>query len=653
MKKLVSILLVAAMLFSMAACGSKDNSTQAPVTSTGDQNTTAAAGEQTTNTAEPIEYTTYTELYSSELKTLDYVDSTLTALTTFCNTCEAGLVYFDNFGLLRPGMAKSWSISDDGTVYTFYLRDDAWWVNSEGEKVEQVKAEDFVTAIRHILEDQTSVANTVYNNIVGAKEFYDDPSIGFDNVGVKALDEFTVQYTIKGALTYFLRMMGNNVWFPIPTEFFEEHKETFGLDHEELLYNGPYYCSSFEYEYERSFELNPYFFNYDKMTIGTVIMRYNLEATSNGPELFARGDTDRISSVNNAIAKEWLSDPEKKNLIRTNENNNMTYWIMFNYDPQFSDEYEPANWKKAVNTESFRQAMFYGFDTMNYNAVISEFTYEQNTVTTFTRVDLVNIGSTDYTQLSGLDEYSSKATNFDKEKALSYKEQAVADLTEKGVSFPVKIPVTYNTSATTNDRYQVLEQQLETLLGGDFIDIILVPYSGDNFNSEVRNAGNWAMLELGWGPDYVDPISQFDPIMKSAIGEKYGKLFLAEEYYIESLGYGEVEKIALEANDILNDNEARYKKFAEAEKLVLDHALLIPVYRGGGGYTASKLIPFSNMTGQFGDGGARNSVVLGIMADHPINDEEYKAYKEQYLADRDAAREAYEEESKAYLVPAQ
>ena len=65
--------------------------------------------------------TTFTELYSSELKTLDYVDSTTTALTTFAMNCIMGLVYYDNFGLLRPGAAKNWSVSEDGTVYTFYL----------------------------------------------------------------------------------------------------------------------------------------------------------------------------------------------------------------------------------------------------------------------------------------------------------------------------------------------------------------------------------------------------------------------------------------------------------------------------------------------------------------------------------------------------
>ena len=154
MKKLLCILLIGAMLLSSAAFAE----------------------------------TTFTELYSSELKTLDYVDSTLTALSTFAYNCEMGLVYYDNFGLLRPGVAESWSISEDGTVYTFYLRDNIDWVDCRGNVVAKVTAHDFVTAAKHILDpdDPTDIANTLYNSLVGAKAYYDKETSDFDTVGIKA-----------------------------------------------------------------------------------------------------------------------------------------------------------------------------------------------------------------------------------------------------------------------------------------------------------------------------------------------------------------------------------------------------------------------------------------------------------------------------------
>ena len=214
MKKLLSVLLVCALLLPIAALAPE---------------------------------TTFTELYSSELKTLDYLDSTLTALTTFAYNCEMGLVYYDNFGLLRPGVAKNWSISEDGTVYTFYLRDDVEWVDYRGNVAAKLTAQDFVTAAQHILdqENPTSIANTLYNNLAGAKAYYDKETDDFSTVGIKAIDDYTLEYTLLGPSAYFLKMTGNNVWFPIPTEFYQEHKETFGTSCEDLLYNGAYYCSSY------------------------------------------------------------------------------------------------------------------------------------------------------------------------------------------------------------------------------------------------------------------------------------------------------------------------------------------------------------------------------------------------------------------------
>ena len=594
---------------------------------------------------------TFTELYSSELQTIDYVDSTLTALTTFAMNTQLGLVYFDNFGLLRPGVAENWSISADGTVYTFYLRQDIPWVDYRGNKAGNVTAHDFVTAAKHILnpDDPKSVANTLYNNLVGAKDYYDKVTDDFSTVGIKALDDYTLQYTLLGPSAYFMRMLGNNVWYPVPTDFYSEHAETYGTSCEDLLYNGAYYCASYEYEYERVLEKNPYYLNADKISIGTVIYRYNKEATANGAELFLRGDTDKVSLTND-IAKEWMEDASRSDKYCTAPQNNMSYWIAFNFDPQFEAEFEPDAWRVAVNNVNFRKSIFYGFNSHTYNAVLNQWNYAENTLTTFGRPDLVTVGALDYLQLSGLEEYYDQDLLFNEEKALEYKAAALKDLEGK-VTFPVKVKVTYNTSGSTSTRYQVLEQQLEKTLGSDYIDLILAPYSGSSFNSDVRNTGDWAMLELGWGPDYADPMSQFDPILKESIGKNWGKVYLAQEYYDEALGYGDVEKKALEANAITGDFDLRYTTFAEAEKLLLDEALVVPCYRGGGGFQATRIVPFTQVTGQMGDGGARNAITLAALSDHPISEEEYKALREQYLIDRTAARAAYVEESAGYQIP--
>ncbi len=642
MKKLVNLLLVAAMVLSLSACGEEPAKT-----TTAPKESASTSGKEN---LKPEKETQFTQLYSTELQTFDWVDSTLTDLSTFAYNTQLGLVYFDRFGLMRPGIAENWHISEDGTVYTFYLRDNIDWVDCEGNPVAKVVANDFVTAAKHILnpDNPTDVANTLYNNIVGAKDYFDKVTTDFDTVGIKAIDDHTLEYTIPGPSAYFMRMLGNNVWYPIPTDFYNEHEETFGTACDEMLYCGAYYMSNFEYEYERVLTKNPHYLLADEISIDTAVFRYNKEATANGAELFLRGDTDKVSLTND-IAKEWMKNDDTKNKLHSAPLNNMTYWIAFNFAPNFEAEYEPDNWKVAVNNVNFRKSLFYAFDAWTYNAVLNEWNYKANTVSTYTRPDLVNVGEKDYLELSGLDEYSSQEYLFDEAKALDFKTAALKDLEGKA-TFPVKMKVTYNTSGTTSVRYQVLEQQLEKVLGSDYIDLILVPYSGSSFNADVRNAGDWAFMELGWGPDYADPMSQFDPILSCAIGKNWGQVYMAEEYYDASVGYGDVEKKAMEANAITDDFDKRYEAFAAAEKILLDEALVIPAYRGGGGFEASKIYPFTQMTGQMGDGGARNAITFAVMCDESMSEEEYQAAKAQYLIDRAAAREKYVEESAGYQL---
>ncbi len=635
MKKTISILLVLAMILGLAACSGNN---------------------EAKNTDEPEKpekvYTEYNALYDSELKTIDYLNSTVTSLSTLAYNCQEGLIGFDGYGLLRPRIAKNWSISADGTVYTFYLRDDVVWVDNKGQEAEKVKAQDFVTAAEWILnpDNGSTVANTLYNNLVGAKAYFDGEDKDFSHVGIKALDDTTVQYTLLGPSAYFLRMLGNNVWFPVPTNFLAEHKDTYGTSAEDLLYCGAYFISSWDYEYERVLEMNPLYMNVDDITIKTATFRYNKEATSNGAELFLRGDTDAVN-LSNDIAKEWKKDSNLVQQMHPAPLTNMSYWMAFNFDPNFDEKFDPATWKIAVNNENFRKSFFYGFNPEPYTATLDEWNYQKKVLSTFTRADLVSVGEKDYRELSGLDQYSKNLTNFDSAKALDYKAKAMEELSAKGVSFPIKVMMTYNVSATTSTRYQVLEQQLENLLGTDYIDIILEPYNGSSFNKDVRNAGNWAFMELGWGPDYADPMSQFDPVLKASIGKNWGKVYLAEEYLDAAAGVGKVEKMALEADAIKNDFDKRYEAFAAAEKELLDEALVIPAYRSGGGYMASKLVPFTATTGQMGDGGARNSIKFAVIGDHSLSEDEYNVAYDNYIKARAAARAAYVTESASYQVP--
>jgi len=639
MKKALSLVLAVVMVLSLAACGNKDNPNASG-------SGTPGPGGQTNPTKV---YTTYTELYSSELKTFNYLYNADTTLTHFAYSVIDGMVEFDRYGLLRPCLAVNWEISDDRTVYTFHLREGVKWYDNNGKAVADLTAQDFVTAAEFILkkDNAMSTANTLYNTIAGAKDYYDGVTTDFSTVGIKALDDMTVQYTLKAPLAYFLKMLSMNAWFPVPTDFFNEHRETFGTAADEVLYCGAYYCAEWEPEYQRVLKMNPEYWGADEITIEKLTYRYNKEATANGAELYLRGDTDKVA-LKTALVNEWQKDESKWSQVHQAAYTNMTYFMAFNFDPLYDAEYAPDDWRVAVNNVNFRRAMFYAYDRYAATASIDPLTYEDKVVNTFCRPGLVTVGTKDYLEVGGLEKYSSQDNIFNPTEALKYKEIAMKELAGK-VTFPIQVVMAYNVTATTADRYQVVEQQMEGVLGTDFIDIVMVGYSGSSFNADVRNKGLWSFMELGSGPDYADPMSAFDPLLKISLGKNWGKLYMATEYYDEALGYGTFEKMALAAAEITDDLDARYTAFAEAEAFLLDNAMLIPAYKSAGGYEASKITPFSGFTSQMGDYGLRK-IKGAVIMDHSASMEEYAQIEADYQAARAAALAAYPEESASYQI---
>ena len=648
-KKLLSMLLVSVMTLSLAACaqpGSVDEQPGGndPATSqnNGDNTETQAPEE----TKKPVEYTTYTEVYSSELGTLNYLSTTTTAVSVLAGLCVDSLVEHDQYGIMRPCLATDWEISNDATVYTFHLKQGIIWYTCDGEEYAELKAKDFVAAAEWILNaaNASKVANTWYNNIVGAKAYFDGETTDFSTVGIKALDDYTVEYTLLQPVPYFLKMVSNNVWYPAQADFLAECGDKFGTSNDMMLYCGAYILKTFEPEYQRVLEMNENYWNKDIISIRAIKYKYNKEASANGPELYLRGETDKVS-LGTDIIEEWKADPELWKQVHRSQYTNMSYWMAFNFNPTYEEEYAPSDWLAAINNRNFRKALFYAYDRYAATMTLDAYTYQEKVLNTYTRPGLVTVGDTDYLEMSGLDEYFKQENLFNVDEAIKFKEAAIAELTGK-VTFPIQITMPYNVSNNaTTKRVQVVEQQMEGVLGTDFIDIILIGYSGSSFNAEVRNPGKWSMIELGWGADYADPMSAFDPLLVSSIGKNWGSIYLATEYYDEALGYGTFEKMALEANTIVNDLPARYEAFAAAEKFLLDEAFLIPAYKSAGGYQANKLHPFSGWTSQMGEYGLRK-LKGAVVMDHSMSLEEYAQAQAEYIEARTEARLAAAEAGK-------
>ena len=543
------------------------------------------------------------------------------------------LVEYDKYGQVQPSLAESWEYDEANLTYTFKLRQDATWVKADGTEYAKVTAHDFVTAAKYILDaaNASSTANIFYSVIAGAEAYYlgtstpeegqePYPVMDWETVGAKALDDYTLQYTLVEPVPYFLSMVTYVCFMPVNADFLAEKGADFGVatSNENILYNGAYVLSTFEPQQKRVYTKNAANWDAENVLIETIEQTYNKEAATISPELYKRGDIDD-ASIDSTIAAEWLSDEATADLIHpVRQSGFYSYFYAFNFDPQFDAMYEPENWKIAVNNENFRKSIYAGLDRVKAMLVTDPDNPEALMFNTVTPPEFVSIDGVDYTEMGALAPITELGVDtFNEEAALAYKAAAVEELKAAGATLPIKILMSYNPNTTGwAEECVVVEQQLESLLGTDYIDIMIEAGPSSGFLAEVRRSGKYALLKCNWGPDYADPNTYTDPFYDGT----YNWPEKATEYNDEngnSIYYNLVDA----AREKTGDLTERYLAYAEAEAYLIDKAFIIPFGYGTGGYTASRLNPFES---QFAPFGISNERYKGqTLLEKPMNTDEY------------------------------
>ena len=579
---------------------------------------------------------TYTTLYSSEVTTLNYLVTSSTNEFGIAANLIDTLVEYDMYGRMLPSLATAWENTNEGLTWTFTLRQDANWVNGQGEVVAPVTAHDFVAAAKYILNAQnaSSTANILYGVIAGAEDYYKGtatpaegeepaPKTEWDTVGVKALDDYTLEYTLVEPVPYFLSMVTYVNFMPVNEQFLEEKGEDFGkaTGNDTLLYCGAYYLSEFKPQEIRVLSKNGKNWDADNVHIDRIVAKYNTESATVSPELYLRGEVDS-ASLSNELTADWLADENKAAMIHPARlTSYYSYFYTFNFDPQFDAEYEPENWRLAVNNESFRLSIINAFNRVKAKTLLDSENPEMMLYNTITPPAFVDDNGLDYINIGELAAITAKgADTLDEAAALSYKAEAIKELTEQGASFPVKVLLLYNPNQTANnsaEEAQIVEQQLEGVLGADYIDVVIEAGPSTSYLT-ARRTGLYGMMNCNWGPDYADPETYTDPF---TVGNKYN--------FMDKSGNPQVEEyyaLVDAAKAIKDDISARYAAFAKAEAYLLNHGLVMAFGYGSGGYTASLLDPFSGPIAPFG-----------------LTTERYKGqYKLEGYMDTDAYYDAYD-----------
>lgn len=209
----------------------------------------------------------------------------------FANTVES-LVRYDATGMIVPGAAESWTISDDGLVYTFTLREGLKW--SDGE---ELTAEDYIYSWTRVLTPETGAryGHMIYDYVKGAKEFFDGEAEA-DVLGFKALDERTIEITLENAAPYFLQVMNIWVWAPVRRDVIEANPDGWASAMEGYPSNGPFYLTKIALGDAYVMTKNPNYWNAENVQIEEVTYRV-IPDPSTALLAAEKGDVDGTRSV--------------------------------------------------------------------------------------------------------------------------------------------------------------------------------------------------------------------------------------------------------------------------------------------------------------------------------------------------------------------
>ncbi len=572
----------------------------------------------------------YSTVYSGEVTTINYLVTSTTSEFGLAANLVDTLIDYDRFGMIQPALAESWNVSDDGLTWTFKIRPGVKWYTWEGKEYAEVVAQDFVDALEYVFnpDNGSKTANIAYRVLKNAEDYYNGEINDFSKVGVKARDKYTLEYTLSHPVPYFLSMLNYSVFFPVNGKFLQEVGDRFGTDNKNLLYNGAYIMTTFEPQSKRILTKNANYWNKDNVFIEELNYTFNQEAATIGPELYLRGEISSVG-IASGIIDEWMNDPEKKVMVRPARASFYSYFYAFNFDPKFDSQYEPENWKVAVNNGNFRKSLFHALDRVAAQLTADPYFPENRLSNTVTPVTFVSLNGVDYTQIGDLAIHAN-TDPFEPGLALAYKKLAMQELKGK-VKFPVKVVMPYNTGSTDwTNRVQLIEQQMENLLGKDYIDIIPLAHPPTGFLNGTRRIGNYSMQECNWGPDYADPETFTDPFAR-------GGTYNFPEYTTEVNDDGVnlfvvYEEILEEAIAEVVDLQRRYELFAKAEAFIIENAWVLPYGLGGGGYVSSKLDPFEAPFSPFGVAGERwtGQKILEV----PMSSEDYEAALKKWEEER-------------------
>lgn len=662
MKRALSLFLSTLVLSStmmLASCAGG-----APDAGKGASEGNSDAGDTTTATTELNVFTSY------QMETMDYLHTAKTSDEEILANLVDGLLENDQYGKLVPALAESYEKNEDATVWTFKLKKGIMWVTNSGEEYDELKADDFVAALRHGAEFGSELSWLLEGVIKGYSEYEksDFSDAAFEKVGVKALDDYTVQYTMEVPIPYFDSMTTYNVLYPVNRSFLESQGNgcklgapnkddcKFGTKEDTILYNGGYILTENTPKSKVALTKNDEYWDADHVYMETVNRIYD---GGEDPYATIKGFESGVyaQSPLNTSWEDYETYREKyKDNLFYEIPNSTVFALLFNFNRQSfketnyaNDETLRANTKAAILNENFRKALRAAFDRRAVEAVTvpDDLALQMmRNINNFPGAGTQSDGTSYYEEVQ---KQYNKATgenrNLDdgqepflsKDEALDY----IAKAEKEGIKFPVHLDMLVTqTSDRLVKRAQSMKKSVEENTDGKIIIELVLRDSDTVENIAYRNMdpaqSDYDISTFtGWGPDYADPKSFVDT-MSATTGFYMTSLGLGtvdkdgnveDKDIKEKVGIMEFEDLYRKADAITDNMDERYKAFAKADAKLIQRCFYIPTAQKERRQMVSKYVPFSKIYSDTGISEYKYKYIR-TQADNVTTEQYDKAYEE-------------------------
>ncbi|MFD1848681.1 peptide ABC transporter substrate-binding protein [Oceanobacillus bengalensis] len=519
------ILLLAILLLS--ACNFTGSSDSGETSTSGEGNTSDDA---TTGNEEKV----LNLSMENDIPDLNQVTTTDGISFDILNNIMEGLYRLDAENNPQPAMAESVDISDDKLTYTFHLRDGIKWSNGE-----DVTAHDFVYSWLRALHPDTSGSYSfiLSDYIVGAEEYANGEGAE-EEVAIIAEDDKTLVVEIKEPTPYFLGLTAFATYFPLNEDFMNEVGTQFALNHESILYNGPFVLTEYDQAMGVTMVKNDQYWDIENVDVDEVSMKV-IKEKSTELNLYEAGELDRITLSSNDVNE--FKDSEEFGT----ETEFTSWYLQFNLGKApFDNENIRKAFQLAVNPEILATNVLNNGSEPAYSLLPP---------------DMQGIGDQSFREIAG------EVIEPDFDIAKEYLEKGLEEI---GGELP-EIEILTADDTVAKDGATFVQSQVKENLGVD-ISIVTKPYSG---RLDAMREDDFQFVISKWGADYNDAMTYLDLWVGDPASAFRGNYHNPE--YMDLVYQAKEE----------TDEQKRIELLIEAERILLEEdAVLGPLYYQGSAY---------------------------------------------------------------------